>query len=104
MQGDRGHLHHRLMDMGYSHKQAVLVMYTLSATLGLSAIVLADRGFVSAIILVITVAIFVIGGAKYMLENDEIEFIEEGKKETEAVNPVIGKQGHGKLDIHGKRN
>ena len=104
MQGDRGHLHHRLMDMGYSHKQAVLVMYTLSATLGLSAIVLADRGFVSAIILVITVAIFVIGGAKYMLENDEIEFIEEDKKETETVNPVIGKQGHGKLDIHGKRN
>jgi len=44
MQPDRGHLHHKLIDMGYSQKQTVLVMYSLSGALG----------FVSAIILVIT--------------------------------------------------
>src|SRR5690606_16509169 len=24
---DRGHLHHRLMDIGHSHRQSVLIMY-----------------------------------------------------------------------------
>lgn len=33
-QGDRGHLHHRLLDMGLSQKQAVIIMYLFSAILG----------------------------------------------------------------------
>ncbi|NJD03162.1 MAG: undecaprenyl/decaprenyl-phosphate alpha-N-acetylglucosaminyl 1-phosphate transferase [Ruminiclostridium sp.] len=68
MKADRGHLHHRLIDMGLSHRQTVVVMYTASAALGLCAIVLADRGAISAIILLLAVAVFVIGGAKYMNE------------------------------------
>lgn len=66
MQADRGHLHHRLIDMGMSHRQSVVIMYTASGTLGLCAIVLADRGAISAIILLLAVSIFVIGGARYM--------------------------------------
>lgn len=38
MEADRGHLHHRLLDMGLSQRQAVLVMYSISALLGISAI------------------------------------------------------------------
>jgi UDP-GlcNAc:undecaprenyl-phosphate GlcNAc-1-phosphate transferase len=68
MEADRGHLHHRLMDMGLSQRQAVIMMYVLSATLGLCAIVLADKGFFSAIILIIIVAVFIIGGARYFTE------------------------------------
>lgn len=34
MQADRGHLHHRLLDMGLSQKQAVIIMYLISAALG----------------------------------------------------------------------
>lgn len=34
MQGDRGHLHHKLLDMGLNQKQAVIVMYLISAILG----------------------------------------------------------------------
>lgn len=34
MQGDRGHLHHRLLDLGLNQKQAVVVMYLMSAVLG----------------------------------------------------------------------
>lgn len=71
MQADRGHLHHRLIDMGLSHKQSVVVMYTVSSALGLCAIVLANRGVMSAIILVIAVSVFVIGGAKYMSDIDD---------------------------------
>ena len=34
MQADKGHLHHRLLDMGLSQKQAVIIMYFISAVLG----------------------------------------------------------------------
>lgn len=34
MQADRGHLHHRLLDMGLTQKQAVIIMYLISAVLG----------------------------------------------------------------------
>ncbi|MDD4688934.1 MAG: MraY family glycosyltransferase [Eubacteriales bacterium] len=40
MQADRGHLHHRLIDAGFSQKRAVLVLYTISSLLSLSAVVM----------------------------------------------------------------
>jgi len=39
MQADKGHLHHRLLDMGLSQRQAVIVMYLISAILGSFAII-----------------------------------------------------------------
>lgn len=38
MEADRGHLHHRLMDMGFTQKQVVIIMYILSGILGITAI------------------------------------------------------------------
>ncbi len=38
---DKGHLHHRLLKLGLTHKGTVLSIYGLSAVLGLSAIVMA---------------------------------------------------------------
>jgi len=35
---DRGHLHHRLLDRGFTHRQAVLFLYVLSALLGGAAL------------------------------------------------------------------
>lgn len=88
MQADRGHLHHRLIDMGLSQRQSVVIMYTASAALGLCAIVLADRGALSAIILLLSVSIFVIGGARYMSDlssnHDETDEDETGNKDSES--------------------
>jgi UDP-GlcNAc:undecaprenyl-phosphate GlcNAc-1-phosphate transferase len=39
---DRGHFHHRLLDVGLSHPQAVLLIYAL--TLGLGALAFATTG------------------------------------------------------------
>jgi len=50
MKPDRGHVHHRLIDMGFSQKQAVGVLYVISAILGLSAVVLAASGAVKAMV------------------------------------------------------
>lgn len=68
MTADRGHLHHRLIDVGLTQKQSVAVIYVASAALGLCAVVLDYKGPISAIILVVAVAIFVIGGSMYMTE------------------------------------
>jgi len=86
MQADKGHLHHRLIDMGLSQKQSVVIIYILSAVLGLCAIVLADRGALSAIILVISVSIFVIAGAKFMAEMDDKD---ESEAETDKTSSSV---------------
>jgi len=63
-QPDKGHLHHRLLAMGLTQKQAVLLMYVISGCLGLSAIVLTevDRLYAAGIILVLLGCAFI--GAK----------------------------------------
>lgn len=73
MQGDRNHLHHRLIDIGLSQRQSVLIMYIASGTLGLCAIVLADRGVLSAVVLFIASSIFVVGGAKYINDHGSMD-------------------------------
>jgi UDP-GlcNAc:undecaprenyl-phosphate/decaprenyl-phosphate GlcNAc-1-phosphate transferase len=41
---DRGHLHHRLLDLGISHRGAVLTIYALSVTLAMLSLVLSGSG------------------------------------------------------------
>ena len=50
MSPDRSHIHHRLIDMGLSQKQAVGMLYVISAILGLSAVVLTTSGALRALI------------------------------------------------------
>ena len=53
MAPDRSHVHHRLIDMGFSQKQAVAMLYVISAILGLSAVVLTTSGPVKAMLLLL---------------------------------------------------
>ena len=46
---DKEHLHHKIMKRGYSQKQAVLMLYALSATFGMFAIILLDSGLWKAL-------------------------------------------------------
>ena len=52
MQADRGHVHHRLIDMGFNQKQAVAISYMLTAILGLAAVLLTSSGELRALILI----------------------------------------------------
>lgn len=61
---DKGHLHHRLLDLGYTQRQAVLLMYVISALLGLSAVVLNEVSGGVAIAIVVAVLFAVFMGAK----------------------------------------
>lgn len=57
MAPDRGHIHHRLIDMGLNQKQAVAALYVVSSILGLSAVVLTTSGAVKAMLLLLALAI-----------------------------------------------
>lgn len=57
MSPDRSHVHHRLIDMGCNQKQAVAVLYVISAILGLSAVVLTTSGELKAMVLLIALFI-----------------------------------------------
>ena len=46
---DTEHLHHKLMKHGFTQKQAVLILYAISATLGMFAIILLESGIWKAI-------------------------------------------------------
>ncbi|MGN1049849.1 MAG: glycosyltransferase family 4 protein, partial [Selenomonadaceae bacterium] len=61
---DKGHLHHRLLDLGFSQRQAVLLMYVISAILGLSALVLNTVSGGMAVAIVVCVMAVVLFGAK----------------------------------------
>ena len=56
---DRGHFHHKLLDMGLSQKQAVAVLYAVSAILGLAAVLLTSTGIIRVIVAVIAFVIAV---------------------------------------------
>ncbi len=41
---DRGHIHHRLLDLGLTHTQTVLLIYAICIGLGLLSLVLSGTG------------------------------------------------------------
>ncbi len=61
---DKGHLHHRLLDLGFTQRQAVLLMYIVSALLGLSAVALTEVSGGIALFIFLGVVTAVLVGAK----------------------------------------
>lgn len=59
---DKGHLHHKLMAKGYTQKQAVLIMYGITAILGMFAVILLESGIWKALsFAILIIAIVAIG-------------------------------------------
>ena len=70
-QPDKGHLHHRLLAMGFSQKQAVILMYLISAGLCLSAVLLTEiDGIYAVVLLIVLIAAIFIGAKKIGILND----------------------------------
>lgn len=57
MKADRGHLHHRLVDKGYSHKKAVLTLYGISGGFGIAGILVAMNDTKFALYIILFMAI-----------------------------------------------
>lgn len=62
MTADRGHIHHRLIDMGLSQKQSVAIVYMLTGVLGLAAVLLANSTGTKAFILFAAVLVVAVLG------------------------------------------
>ena len=78
---DKGHIHHKLMAKGYTQKQAVLIMYGITAILGMFAVILLESGIWKALSFALLIlAIVAIGYkdvAKFMNDDDDKEKINE---------------------------
>lgn len=80
-QADRGHLHHRLMDKGFTQKQAVTILYGLSATLGMSAIILINDNWQRALAFLIVSAVVILLGYRG-IKSYRKSLIEENKEQN----------------------
>ena len=76
---DKGHLHHRLMKRGYTQKQAVLILYGLTATLGMFAIILLESGIWKALSFALLVIAIIAIGYKdiFRVKQEDVETIDE---------------------------
>ena len=70
-QPDKGHLHHRLLDTGMSHKEVVLFMYGITAILCIGAVLWAEMdGFYAALIIAVIITAVAVGAKKIGILND----------------------------------
>ena len=84
MHADRGHVHHRLIDMGFSQKQAVLVSYLITVGLGICAVVMTDKGEIQALIfLVALVLVGIVGLQLFFIKHHHKRLKEENKNDEE---------------------
>lgn len=93
---DKGHLHHRLISRGFSQKQTVLVMYTISAALGIFAIIILESGIWKGLsFLLMVIAALSLGYKNFLNEKSQ-----KGEKYECGVckyiyNPKTGNEKEG---------
>ena len=81
MHADRGHIHHRLIDMGLNQKQAVATLYVISGILGLSAVVLTTGGEAKAMLLLIALCVVAVVAARVVFPKEVKEELHEELEE-----------------------
>ena len=60
MSPDRGHMHHRVVDAGYSNKQAVIILYALSLGSSLIAVLIALQDVRATIVVLLFFLILIL--------------------------------------------
>ena len=93
MAPDRGHIHHRLIDMGLNQKQAVAALYVISSILGLSAVVLTSSGAIKAMLFLMALAVAAFLASRVIFRRDIDKALQAEKaaaeeKSTETATPA----------------
>ena len=93
MKADRGHFHHRLIDMGLNQKQAVAALYVISSILGLSAVVLTSSGAIKAMLFLMALAVAAFLASRVIFRRDIDKALQAEKaaaeeKSTETATPA----------------
>ena len=91
---DRGHLHHRLVDMGFTQKNAVRILYAITALLGLVAVVFTyaiskEARIVKA--LLVMLAAIVIFLLNYLIIQNPNFRVHTGLFDSEPMPPSVEK-------------
>jgi UDP-GlcNAc:undecaprenyl-phosphate GlcNAc-1-phosphate transferase len=83
MAPDRSHLHHRLVDAGFTQRQTVGILCAISGLLSLAAIVLITKGVNRMLLMLVASTAFYYGG-KFYIKNKgyEKEFIDKLEEST----------------------
>ena len=90
MAPDRGHIHHRLIDMGLNQKQAVAALYVVSSILGLSAVILTASGATRAMLLLLALVVGAYLSARVIFPR-EIRAGEQEKERAARTEAEIAK-------------
>ena len=94
MTADRSHIHHKLIDMGFSQKQAVAVLYIISAILGLSAVVLTTSGEVRAMMFLMALcAAGAVGWRIYLNSKLHHDHHDQQESVSHGNEPYFGEEG-----------
>jgi UDP-GlcNAc:undecaprenyl-phosphate/decaprenyl-phosphate GlcNAc-1-phosphate transferase len=80
---DREHIHHKLLGRGISHRQAVLVLYGVSACFGLLSLLLLNPGGTAVATVLVVVGIGVLIGVQQLRYH---EFLELGRVANRTLN------------------
>lgn len=82
---DTGHLHHKMLKKGFTQKQAVLILYGISAIFGMFAIILLESGIWKAISFAIIVVLIIACGYKEFFKQRLIGSLEENEDNLDEI-------------------
>ena len=88
MAPDRGHIHHRLIDMGLNQKQAVAALYVISSILGLSAVVLTSSGAIKAMLFLMALAVAAFLASRVIFRRDIDKALQAEKAAAKNAEPA----------------
>ena len=78
MEADKGHVHHRLLDKGFTQRQTVLILYIVSIAFGAAAIYLTDSEPLEGTFVIAAVSIVIVVAGR------KIGFISKKNSEEES--------------------
>ena len=76
---DRGHLHHKLMDAGLTQRQVVVILYSVTAVLGIFAVVVVESDIWKAIALLLIFAVLSVVGSREIADKKKHKEISIGE-------------------------
>lgn len=87
MEADRGHIHHRLIDAGLSQKQAVVILYAVTALLGIFAVIILESDIWKIVALAMILALLSVLGSRNLFASHHKEDGTMNTKEKEKIMP-----------------
>jgi len=63
---DGGHIHHRLLQLGWTHRSAVLLLYLITTIFGALSLLLVNTGILQAVLVFLSVILVVVMGMRYL--------------------------------------